>query len=1099
MDARTVDLIWGIVGEEASLTFVTDFGKSSFSAPLTETKNLPSLPDAIAADEPVAAIADAYQVLLRSFQCSGADFPRRNAMERLSEHFGYPSAGNVNIRLAAKDGPAASLLRLPWELLLHDNDLTHLRDRLARVGMVRTLGETSQYSPQEIDGQFRVLLLQGARGYPALDFEGERNALQAAWVALGKLLRGRIAQPAVYPAEAESLVRHLVREKPHLLWFSGHGRQNQHGDDFELLFAHELGGEWRSVSVLSDALVQAKSQTQQIPFVVAFWACDSSRSRTVSSHPSLDSGSGTFPILVREILSTGAEAVLGAQSRVYDRTARIMGESFFRAIAQGSGPAAALAIARADLHRRPSPDAPGSGSEWTSPVLWTNGADMPQIKWASSIGENEALVFHRFGRESMLAFEGGRDIFSEQPDLSSPPRAQAWVQSAPIWVTSRDLSSTEQKLEIIRDLRQVLLTESKTVLVIQYDISGDNSILDAVARAFHSLKRRMFPSSGDGAVDFLVSLFPAFASGKGRDAWLRLLQQPELVIAILAEGGMYIDENLAAAHSVPAKVIVFSNRDATGAGGKTPDLTGWKADDLGMENSPFNVDESVSAFLAALATLDKPLAKESILFFGRDFGLDEVDSIVAKFMARFGDRYVVKASIARRLVEELAEDGSRAAHRACMNFLKRVPGVLDVDYPTQLAYRSAHALKAGEEKVALDLAESAINALLDQGNYAHVVEIHKSLGRIRTDLRSETKVSVAKAQIEMGQAQRAYDLIRQTPIEGIHSRSERIRYRVMEADALRNLPDRTKHEKSIEVLEQALGEFSGDATSPAEIRWLLIAKHDLGRNIHYFRKDAAAARDIFEEVSTRCGEDPVFAYTKAAALRNLSDIYGEYGYGQVPPDPHKAEGYLRQATDIASKPTTLAKPLLAELLYLMAKVDRGNSRVGDAWRNIRDAIDSSRKLGIGRILALSTNKHFWWDMGPLTPENSQRSFDYSRWLRIEEQLNFASQDPWVARALVSSRVRAARSLDLQSKRFDATEVLVRARALLEENTLFAGVGDFYERWQAVFAGLAVLNGPAGATGGHDENTWAELRTIGQRIVGADVRLANPEQIWREVA
>src|SRR5256885_523576 len=88
---------------------------------------------------------------------------------------------------------------------------------------------------------------------------------------------------------------------------------------------------------------------------------------------------------------------------------------------------------------RPSaaPDAPGSGSEWTSPVLWTNGADIPRIKWTSSIGEDEALVSHRFGRESMLAFEGGRDIFSEHPVLSLPPRAQTWVQSAPIWLTCR--------------------------------------------------------------------------------------------------------------------------------------------------------------------------------------------------------------------------------------------------------------------------------------------------------------------------------------------------------------------------------------------------------------------------------------------------------------------------------------------------------------------------------------------------------------------------------------------------------------------------------------------------------------------------------------
>src|SRR5256885_222162 len=104
MDVRTLDLMWEITGGEVSLIFVTDLERSSFSAPVTQTKNLPSLPDAIAADEPVAAIADAYQILPRSFQRSGAGPHGRNAMERLSEHFGHPGAGNVNIRLT--EGPA---------------------------------------------------------------------------------------------------------------------------------------------------------------------------------------------------------------------------------------------------------------------------------------------------------------------------------------------------------------------------------------------------------------------------------------------------------------------------------------------------------------------------------------------------------------------------------------------------------------------------------------------------------------------------------------------------------------------------------------------------------------------------------------------------------------------------------------------------------------------------------------------------------------------------------------------------------------------------------------------------------------------------------
>jgi hypothetical protein len=88
----------------------------------------------------------------------------------------------------------------------------------------------------------------------------------------------------------------------------------------------------------------------------------------------------------------------------------------------------------------------------------------------------------------------------------------------------------------------------------------------------------------------------------------------------------------------------------------------------------------------------------------------------------------------------------------------------------------------------------------------------------------------------------------------------------------------------------------------------------------------------------------------------------------------------------------------------------------------------------------------------------------------------------------------------------AIDLLQRARAQLEESTLFQGKGDFEARWQPVFAGLAVLNaveGPSGSdqpTRKYDAEVWSELKVIGERIMGAEkFELAEPQQLWEGVA
>ena len=113
----------------------------------------------------------------------------------------------------------------------------------------------------------------------------------------------------------------------------------------------------------------------------------------------------------------------------------------------------------------------------------------------------------------------------------------------------------------------------------------------------------------------------------------------------------------------------------------------------------------------------------------------------------------------------------------------------------------------------------SIHIFAEIGYYSAIVEIHKELGSIRKDLRNDIKLDVAFAQIQMGQAQRAYDLIRQIFPESIENRSERLRFAVHQAEALRNLTDRAKHQESIEVLDKASQDLPTKTWSVSEKRW----------------------------------------------------------------------------------------------------------------------------------------------------------------------------------------------------------------------------------------------------------------------------------------
>jgi hypothetical protein len=274
---------------------------------------------------------------------------------------------------------------------------------------------------------------------------------------------------------------------------------------------------------------------------------------------------------------------------------------------------------------------------------------------------------------------------------------------------------------------------------------------------------------------------------------------------------------------------------------------------------------------------------------------------------------------------------------------------------------------------------------------------------------------------------------------------------------------------------------------------MLIVEHDLGRNIHYFREQTREATAIFRRVIAECGEDPEFAYLKVAALRNLADALDRYTYDKVERDPETAEQCIRDAVATAKKSPSAAS-LLPEMLYVLANYEYARTP-GAAGTDIGQAIELARDRGIGFVLALAKNKKFWWKVGQLKAENPPSAFDLREWAQLEKELDLLVGHAWPLRALIDSRIRAAKCLSLLGRAVEAAEILKRARDVLVESPTLDGQGDWIHRWLPVFAGLAILSRPAKET-----DMWVDLRTAASAVgLLKEIGTKTPEHVWEEVS
>lgn len=1080
--AQRIRLVWQIEADELWLYLERPDGRrDAFSSSLERLRDLELLDLEIDAEADIEPVVGSYRQFLRGFQ--HARFAYENAEARIREILAKP----IHVELSATEDTGSTarsnlILARPWELLLDIARSGQLAERLRRITITRTLGRSDPLEPRKISDSLRVLLLQGAGGAQPLDFAREATAILDAHAALGPEIRRWVAKPAIRPARLERLVDDLIEVDPQLLWFSGHGWTD--GDDFKLCFAGGAEGQSVSVQAIAEAVSEAHERTSQRPLFAALWACESGRGRLVGP-PSLSAREAGFPVAVRAFTEAGVEAVIGVQTRIWDGSARILAEALFRALAEGQGPAPALAAAREALYRCPTADEAGSPAEWVSPVLWTGGAFIPHLDWKRDVGESESLFLHKAAHVSLqLGSIGGNDVLTERPEEPSAA-AWHWIDGAPCWVTSPDLPDEEACLSVIRAFWTLSLSANpsrrgergethRPVLLIRYDLRRDADLLAAVARAMKDIKDRILPGALPGSAEWLVAFLDAFERReRRRDAWARLLDRDDLVVAILAPAGLPdhgVYETLDRATDAAAKLIVVSD-EGPEQGAPEGFWNGWTVDEFGSEPAPPPPsDEATRAFAESLACLSLPLSARDLDRLGRDFGLHAGFERLRDQLSEVGHhRYMLKGSVASAALAGIPADRRRAAHRACLGFLERAePRDLRAREDERLRSLYQHATAAGEEVTAVRTANRLVRELAERGRHADTVHFLDRMGEQRNQLEPAATADAAKALIEMGQPARAHDRLRRLRRlpESELPHLLRLRIAVLEADALRNTKRKANQEKAIALLEQVTAE---PATSNPEIeRWRLIARHDHARNLHYFRHDTEAAIAIFEEVVAACGEQPDRMYLKAAALRNLSDALDRYTFGRREPDPAAAEARLREACEVAEWYAG-ARPLLAEMQYQLAKMVQAAGKPDRAIRQLDACLATAREDGVGFVLGLARNKVFWWRLGTIDPD-AARAFSPPDWDRLEDLLELASGHAWVQRALIGARIRAARCFHLRDDRGRAQALLERSLNVLRSEALALGSpGDLERCWAPVYAGLLVLSAEA------DIETTAEGR------------------------
>ncbi|MBY5731500.1 CHAT domain-containing protein [Rhizobium leguminosarum] len=1055
-----------------ALTIGTKNGDKSFSGAASAMATLAPLPPELEFLD-VQTRAGAYKEYLRSFKIAPDRPDANNAYEALAPLFGNPGDRPCDWKITADDVPDGVInpMMLPWELILFGGD----DDLLKRVSVVRSLNRSGDYAPSVLSDPMRTLVVQGGQlETGTLAYDRETRAFNTAWDGLGTGSKSRIAQPVIKRFALGDLAAGVAHVRPHLLCFSGHGRATPAG--FEFLFDRTEG--WVNITVIAELLSNAPA----LPKFVAFWTCEGLRIVGGEGGEITDRGGmgQHLPSLVQAMSGLGIEAVIGCQTRIEDSCSRVLARTLFRSMAEGQGPARALATARAELASAPQNASPAAEALWPSPVLWIGGASIPRLIWARPTGEDLAVLIDKISYESISRTEEAAAVWAAAP--SDPAVGFTWFGERPCWVVHTSLR--DDRVEVFAALRQASQAIGRSLLILTVFNDQSHNFLAAFAENMRDLKARIFPGALLSETAWLMSIF-ALAEQENRreEAWRQLTHRQDLSIAIVARGGLSDVQTLTATattgQTAPLVVISPSSINAV------VDAQGvWRID--GFSPQAALAPRGHEAFLRVLAVFNQTLSKYQIDDFGKRLHIADAFDAVKPALVSVGRRYAISAALASKLQDALKPDERREAHRQCMAYLKA--SAIDPTRPVavQRDWLFEHALGADSSADVIPRASDAIAAWAAERRIGRVVAIYAALKSRRNQLPFARLLDVARAHMALGRPDLAENIM--VKITPHHlSPSDQVQLALCRAEALRNTSDQENRATALSLLAEALPTAEADAShhdDPWRALQVLIVRHDIARHGVYFHQESAVAKAEYTEIIKVCGENPERQYLKAAALRNLADVCCRYAF-DLPADPQAAMEHLEEAKGIADDYNTV-RGLLPEISYELSKSYCRVGRDDEAETMLTNAISIARSEGNALITALALNRRFWKEAAPALSDSA-----YETWLVIEEQLDVVQNHPWAARALVNAWLRVAKRM-LGARRKDAIDKLEAASDILLRSDGLSSPSDIRERWLPALAGLMAVDD------GNGGGVFRGKLTEKLADLGTDVKSVDWDRVWSGV-
>jgi len=984
---------------------------------------------------------------------------------------------------------------LPWELMVRSLSSWKLR---ATAALARTTSGPNVFSPSKFDEPLRILMLHGDAmegTIHRLDLAREKAIISQAWESLEFSVKECVEKPIIAEVTRENLVGLLAKWRPHVLWFSGHGRSRPNA---ALLFG---GGQSTSdkqwIGAADFAQLIRRSGHQLLYSVIL--ACNTGR----KSDGIVTTGG--FPELFVELSQIGVLSMLFMQAPIEDRNAIPLARDLFRYLVQGLPLESATARARATLLQRSTSK---NQIDWAMPVVWSNAKGSLKLEWKRN--SQTSAEFQINGRLMLRLLQPGTATLVEGDLANATSIAKTWTQHRRIWIkidasssiqtgiSQFQVASTEITLKWLSSLCELQKSCSDFVIPINLSESDPATALKKWADDTYA---RLLP--GD-----LPHEIAAILSCVGENQtfwWQRLCELKGICLAILSPPtNLKVPEwfwrPLLDAGNNP-RIIMLSASLPTGEVD-----AGWLFDTLENIGDTDTMTEYLSSNAArVVAILDFPV--QAFYLSKYQIECDALKSLRGVLIDT--DAGPIMTASARRFVfEHMKAEEKLETHLRCIEILS------DPELPAKSEWfeeRLKHLLAArGESNKSVDasplasydqLGMSALKeaAVLCHGYYQEdrphaIIDVFarlSELGPLRMKLPKTALLRVAWAYVRLGKTGQAESVLDRC--DGITDLLEEAWRYALLAEIHKSQAEEAQRGKVLEEINEAV-KLSQKAIAIADspsgrnlaLRRYYAYRQDCARIKHYlfYRREEAAKE--YDEILTDLRDHPEIRYEVAIVKRNLAECLRTLSDSPADNRWARAAALLNEAVDELVQEGRRGG-LLSEIYYELARMAESEGRDADGKRWLEDCKKSALNNRYFMMKAIADSRLFWKHQnGGLT------LLSLEEWRNIDALLVAFPRHGWAVRVCIDGRLRAAHFYEANEDFGTAIQVVNSAKQLLNTHPAFTEGSD-RERIARTYAGLHVLSKIAGNPNPFWSDFIGNYSWAREWLTSRETK--EPDQIW----